>query len=86
VSPDEVGVPTQEGGRGGDQVPLAELAAGQQPGQRGHDRLVGPGRPWGLDLALEDGDLMAQYEDLGVLGAVGAVSEASQPNRRSTTR
>jgi hypothetical protein len=72
VPPDVVGVPAQEGARGDDQAQLAELAAGQQPGQRGHDRPVGPGQPRGLDLALEHGDLMAQDEDLGVLGAVGA--------------
>ena len=70
MPPDEVGVPAQEGARGDDQAQLAELTAGQQPGQRGHDRPVGPGQPRGLDLALEHGDLMAQDQDLGILGAV----------------
>jgi hypothetical protein len=32
---------------------------------------VGPGQPRGLDLALKDGDRVAQDQDLGVLGAVG---------------
>ncbi len=71
VPPDEVGVPAQQGTRGDDQAQLAELAAGQQPGQRSQDRPVGPGQPRGLHLALEHGDLMTQDEDLGVLGAVG---------------
>ena len=51
---------------------VAEAAAGQQPGQRGQDRPVRPGQPRGPDLALEHGDLVAQEEDLGVLGPVGA--------------
>lgn len=54
-----------------DQLQLAELAAGHQPGRRGRDRPVGPGQPRRLDLALEHGDLMTQDEDLGVLGAAG---------------
>jgi hypothetical protein len=78
VPPDEAGVPPQEGARGDDQAQLAELAAGQQAGRRGHDCPVGPGQPWGLDLALEHGDLMAHDEDLGVLGAVGA-GQQSEP-------
>jgi len=61
-----------------DPVQLAELAAGQQPGQRGQDRPVGPGQPRGLDLPLEHGDLMAQDEDLGVLRGVGA-SQQGKP-------
>jgi hypothetical protein len=48
------------------------LASGQQPGQRGQHRAVCPGQPRGLDLPLEHGDLVAQDQDLGVLGTVGA--------------
>ena len=70
--PDQVGVPAQQGARGDDQAQLAEVAAGQQPGQRGQDRPVGPGQPRCPGLALEHGDLVAQDEDLGVLGPVGA--------------
>ncbi len=44
----------------------------QQPGQRGQDRPVSPAQPRSFGLTLEDGDLVAQDEDLGVLGAVGA--------------
>ena len=76
--PDQVGVPAQQGARGDDQAQLAEMAAGQQPGQRGQDRPVGPGQPRCPDLALEHGDLVAQDEDLGVLGAVGA-GEQGEP-------
>jgi hypothetical protein len=53
-------MPAQQGARGDDQPQLAELAAGQQPGQRGQDRPVRPGQPGRLDLALEHGDLMPQ--------------------------
>jgi hypothetical protein len=71
-------VPSEHGPRGDDQAYLAELPAGPQPGQRGQDRPVGPGQPRPFDLALQDGNLVAQDEDLGVLGAVGA-GEQSQP-------
>ncbi len=63
---------TRSGPRGYDQVQLTELAAGQQPGQRGQDRRVSLGQPRFLHLAPEDGSLVAQDEDLGILGAVGA--------------
>jgi hypothetical protein len=64
-------MPAEQGARGDDQPQLAELAAGQQPGQHGQDRPVRPGQPGRLDLALEHGDLMPQDQDLGVLGTVG---------------
>jgi hypothetical protein len=66
-----VGVPAQQGSRGDDQAQPAELAAGQQPGQRGQHRPAGPRQPRGRDLPLEHGDLMAQDQDIGVLGAIG---------------
>jgi hypothetical protein len=40
-------------------------------GQRGQDCPIGPGQPRGSDLALEHGYLIAQDEDLGILGTVG---------------
>jgi hypothetical protein len=46
------------------------MAAGQQPGQRGQDRSIGPGQSRSSNLALEHGDLMPQDQDLGVFGAV----------------
>ena len=42
----------------------------QQPGQRGQDRPVSPRQPWCPSIALEHGELVAQEEDLGVLGAI----------------
>jgi hypothetical protein len=70
VPSNEVGVPAQQGPRGDDQPQLAELAARQQSGQRGQDRPVGPRQPRRLDLTLEDSDLMAQNQHLGILGPV----------------
>ena len=64
-------MPAQDGARRDDQAQLAELAAGQQPGQRGQDRPVGPGQPGSLNLVLENGDLVPQDQDLGVLGVIG---------------
>ncbi len=66
----EVGVPAQQGPRGDDQAQLADLATRQQPGQRGQHHSVGPRQPRRLDLTLEDGDLMAQNQDRGILGPV----------------
>jgi hypothetical protein len=63
-------VPAQQAPRGDDQAQLTEPAAGQQPGQGGQDRPGGPGQPRSLDLALKDGDLVPQDQDLGVLGPV----------------
>jgi len=70
VPPDQIGMPSQQGARGDDKAQLAELASVQQPGQRGQDRLVGPGQPRSLDLALEHGDLVPQDQDLRVFDAV----------------
>ena len=47
-------------------------ATGQQPGKRGQHRPVGPRQPQRLVLALEHGNLMAQEQDLRVLGLVRA--------------
>jgi hypothetical protein len=63
-------VPAQQSPRGDDQAQLADLATRQQPGQPRQDRPVGPRQPRDLDLALEDSDLMAEDQDLGVLGTV----------------
>jgi hypothetical protein len=78
-------VPAQQGPRRDDQPQLAELAAGQQPGQRGQHRPVSPRQPRCLDLALEHGDLAAQDEDLRVLGAVGPC-EQGQPAEHAQHR
>ena len=76
------------GARGDDQAQLAEMAARQQPGQRGQYRPVGPGQLRRPGLALEYGDLVAQEEDLGVLGPVGAGKQgkpAEDAEHRQTT-
>ena len=78
VPPDQAGVPAQQVRRGDDQARLTELAAGQQPGQRGQDRPPGPGQPRGLNLPLEHGDLVAHDQDPGILGAVRAVRAGEQ--------
>lgn len=57
-------MPAQQGLGRDDQAQLAEAGSGQEPGQRGRDRPVGPGQPRSLGLALEHGDLMAEDQDL----------------------
>ena len=78
-------MPAQQGPRGDDQAQLAELAARQQPGQRGQHRPVGPRQPRGLDLALEDGNLVPQDQDLRVLGTVRA-GEQGKPAEHAQHR
>ena len=85
MPPDQAGVPAQKGPRGDDQAQLPEVTAGHQPRQRGQDRPVGPGQPRGLDLALEHDHLLAQYQDLGVLGTVGA-GEQGKPAEHAQHR
>jgi hypothetical protein len=63
-------MPAHEGVWRDDQAQLAQLTTGQQPGQRCQGRPVGPGQPGSLDLALENGDLVPQDQDLGVLGVI----------------
>jgi hypothetical protein len=65
-------VPAQQGARRNDQVQAAELAARQQPGQRGQGRPVGPGQSQRLGLVPGHGDLVTQDQDPGILSAVGA--------------
>jgi hypothetical protein len=78
-------LPAQQGTRGDDQAKLANLAIRQQPGQRGQHRPVGPRHPRRLDLPLEHGDLMAQDQDLRVLGPVGA-GEQGEPAEHAQHR
>jgi hypothetical protein len=73
---DQVGVPAQQGPRRDDQAHLAEAARRQHPGQRGQDRPVSPGQPGCWSMALENCELVAQDEDLGVLSTVGAGEQA----------
>lgn len=46
--------------------------------KRGQDRPVGPGQPRRLDLALEDGNLVTQEQDLGIFGPIAA-GEKGEP-------
>jgi len=50
---------------------ILDAPAGQHPGQCGQFRAVGLRQPQCPGLALEHGDLVAQDEDLGILGPVG---------------
>ena len=70
-SPDQVSMPAQQGPRLDDQAQLTESTTGQQPGQPSQDRPVSPGQPRCSSMTLENGDLVAQDEDLGVLGTIG---------------
>ena len=62
----EAAVPAQDGA-GGDQ-PVRSQAPGQEPDQRGGDRAAGPVEPGPGIGAAQHGDLVPQYERLGVLG------------------
>ena len=77
---DELGVPAQQGS-GRDQPQLAQRG-GQQPAERAEHRTVGPGQCWSGVGAAQHGDLVAQREDLGVLGGVGA-GEQRQPGQHA---
>jgi hypothetical protein len=85
VPPDQIGVPAQHGPRCDDQAQLAEPASGQQPGQRGQDRPAGPRQPRDLDPAPDNGNLMAQDQDLGVPGAAAA-GEQGKPAEHAQHR
>ena len=78
-------MPAQQSPRGDDQAQLAELAARQQPGQRGQHRPIGPRQPRSLDLPLKDGNRVAQDQDLSVLGAIGA-GEQAEPAEQAQHR
>ena len=49
--------------------------------QHGQDRPVGRGEPRSLDLALEDEDLMAKSEDLGVTLVTGHEQQPEPSDR-----
>jgi len=60
-------VPGQQGGRGDD--PVGPQSAGEQPGQGGEDRQVRSGQTSFDHLTAQHRDLVAQDEDLGILGS-----------------
>ena len=50
----------------------AAARRGQQPGEGGDHGSIGPVDPWSGSAALQHGQLVAQDEDLDLLGHVGA--------------
>ena len=58
-----------EDGLGGDEERRPPLA-GHQLGQHGDDRSIRPGEVEPADLTLEHGELVAEHQDLCVLGGV----------------
>jgi len=59
-------MPTQQR-LGPDEQPVP-VRAGQQPGQSGQHGSVGPVHPRAAHLTPQHGELMAQHQQLGVLG------------------
>ena len=70
VAGDESPVPAQDRGRCDEQADPA--VAGESADESGDECAVAPGHPGAWSLAVEYGELVAQYEDLDVLGRVGA--------------
>jgi hypothetical protein len=63
-------VPTQDRRRRDQQS--AAVTRGQQPGEGGDHGSIGPADPWPRSVALQNGQLMTQEENLDLLGCVGA--------------
>ena len=70
---DELAVPAQDRGRGDEQPEAA--ADGQQPGEGGDQGAVGPGHQRARRASLEHGELVAQDQDLDLLGGVGSSAQ-----------
>jgi hypothetical protein len=63
-------VPAQDGGRGDEQP---EASAGrEQSGEGGDQGAIGPAHPRARRAPLEHGELVAQDQDLDLLGGVGS--------------
>ncbi len=62
---------------GGDEPAVASWS-GERGGDRGEERSVVVVEGWPVGLSAEDLDLMAQHDDLEVLGPSGADREAGQ--------
>jgi hypothetical protein len=58
----------------------------QQPSQRGQNCAVGPVQPRPGDLAAQDRDLMAEDQDLGVLGRLAAAQQVQPAKTRIMMR
>jgi hypothetical protein len=55
---------------GDDQVELSQVEPGESMQQRGEERPVSSGEAGFVDLALQDGELVAQRQDIDVLVGV----------------
>ncbi|MEV6057042.1 hypothetical protein [Streptomyces sp. NPDC052107] len=69
----QVAVPAQDGVRGDQEMEPAQCRAGQRRQQRSEERPVLGSEPGALvpELPMQDGKLVTQGEDLGVLFVVG---------------
>jgi hypothetical protein len=70
LSADELTVPAQDRRRGDQES--AAATSGEQSGEYGDHGAVAPVEPRSWCASLQDGQLMAQNEDLDLLGGVGA--------------
>lgn len=77
---DEAAMPPNDGGRLHDEEHVAEARPVDDSGEHGEDGAVGLGEPRSGDLSLQDEDLVAQGEDLGVALVAGGEqpTEAAQ--------
>ena len=76
-SADEAAMPAQDRVRG-DQA-MATQCSGQPPDERGEHGPVRPVQAWSWVGAAQDGDLVAQHEELDVLGGGRAAQQQDQP-------
>jgi hypothetical protein len=67
---DKLSVPAQDRRRG-DEQPEATVH-GEQPSERGDQGSVGPAEPWWSVGTSEHGKLVAQHQDLDLLGSLGS--------------
>jgi hypothetical protein len=75
-------VPGQQRGLGNN--PMQTPPMGEQAGQGGQDRTIRPGGTSSGDLTAQHRDLVAQDEDLDVLGC-GAAGEQPEPAEHRDT-
>ena len=76
-SADEAAMPAQDRVRG-DQA-MATQCSGQPPDEGGEHGPVRPVQAWSWVGAAQDGDLVAQHEELDVLGGGRAAQQQDQP-------
>ena len=79
-------MPAQEGPRADNQAELAEMTTGQQPGQRGQDRPVGPGQLRFLTWRWSAATWCRRIRISASMTRLDRANRASQPNTRNTAR